>query len=95
MPSDPLPAHGLSRHILFVRSLALVSGAALGIAVGATLIGGGGCGGCTGICGRQQPMGQDGGGADARDDSATDASNDGGAGGGPLGAPPLPTSWIA
>ena len=88
----------LPRYVRFARALALVSGGAIAIAAGATVFATSGCStSCVGFC--HGPIGvglapdasdQS---ADAGDD-ATVAQPDGGAGGGPLGAPPLPSSWL-
>jgi hypothetical protein len=93
------PGKRLQRHIRFARSLALVSGATIGIAAGVALVVPTGCESCNGICGYvPPPANADGGGKDSgAADTATDAEAgpDGGAGGGgPLAAPPLPATWI-
>jgi hypothetical protein len=96
------PDRRLSRHLRFARSLALVSGATIGIAAGAALVVPSGCGnGCIGApCGNFiPPPAQPDAGADAH--TASDAARDaidpeaGLGGGGPLAAPPLPASWLA
>ena len=100
----------LPRHVRFARSLALVSGAVIGLAAGAAVFGSG-CGqSCNGICGAfgvqgiqaydaQYDRAVDH--ADARTDGAADAGArevppDGHAGGGgPRPAPRLPADWLA
>ena len=100
----------LPKHLRFVRSLALVSSAAVGIAAGASLVMGGGCV-CTGTpCEGQTldvPPPKDAAAdavssvPDASDAPSSDAAMadalpaDGGAGGGPLPAPPLPVTWLS
>ena len=95
-----MPPDGrLPRHIRFAQSLALLSGAAIGIVAGAALLVPAGWGmSCNGICGYVPPVTQ----PDAGDGSATanapskTAEPDAGVpGGGPLAAPPLPASWMA
>jgi hypothetical protein len=97
----------LPKYVRFARSLALVSGAAigLGLAVGSTVFTAAGCNqGCTGICGAygvsvdpdasgQADHSVNPDAEDAGEDGAPIA--DGGAGGGPLPAPPLPAAWLA
>jgi len=99
----------LPKYVRFARSLALVSGATigLGIAVGSTVFTAAGCEmGCTGSpCGGGYgvPVNRDASGqADRSGDSdAADAGEggapipDAGTGGGPLPAPPLPDAWLA
>jgi hypothetical protein len=98
----------LPKHVRFARSLALVSGAVIGLAAGAAVFGSG-CGACSGICGvygvqgiqpydaqYDTPVDH----ADARADGAADAGareapTDGHAGGGPRPAPRLPADWLA
>jgi hypothetical protein len=96
----------LPKHVRFARSLALVSGAVIGIAAGATVLGSG-CSPtvCNGICGSlgvQAPI-------DAQYDRPVDQANDhadgsadtreippdGHAGGGPYPAPRLRADWLA
>jgi hypothetical protein len=95
----------LPKHVRFARSLALVSGAVIGIAAGAAVFGSG-CSptGCIGFCGFsvQAPV-------DAQYDRPVDHANDhadgsadtreippdGHAGGGPRPAPRLPANWLA
>jgi len=89
----------LPRYVRFAQALALVSGGAIAIAAGATVFASSGCiGNCTGICAAPglRPLpdaGQEV--SDGGSDVMTDALPDAGAGGGPLGAPPLPSSWLA
>jgi hypothetical protein len=97
----------LPKHIRFARSLALVSGAVIGIAAGAAVFGSG-CGGqtvCNGFCGfpgvqpaidaqYDRPVDH----ANDRPDGSTDArevASDGQSGGGPRPAPHLPADWLA
>jgi len=98
----------LPKHVRFARSLALVSGAVIGLAAGAAVFGSG-CSSCSGICGvygvqgvqpydAQYDRAVDR--ADARADGAADAGArevppDGHAGGGPRPAPYLPADWLA
>jgi hypothetical protein len=98
----------LPKHIRFARSLALVSGAVIGLAAGAAVFGSG-CGACTGVCGAfgvqgvqpydaqyDRPVDRASDRADgAVDDGARDAPPDGHAGGGPRPAPRLPADWLA
>jgi hypothetical protein len=107
-PSSDAPPFVLPKHVRFARSLALVSGAVIGIAAGAAVFGSG-CSptGCIGFCGSfgvQPPV-------DAeydtpldhphdRPDGAVDGDArevppDGYAGGGPYPAPRLPADWLA
>jgi hypothetical protein len=97
----------LPKHVRFARSMALVSGAVIGIAAGAAVFSSGcvqNCSGCAGSYGLQPPI-------DAqydtpvdhpgdRADGAVDADArevppDGHAGGGPWPAPRLPADWLA
>jgi hypothetical protein len=97
----------LPKHVRFARSLALVSGAVIGIAAGAAVFGSGCVHDCAGICGTfgvQAPT-------DAEYDTAVDQSgdradgavdadvrevpSDGHAGGGPCPAPRFPADWLA
>ena len=98
----------LPKHVRFARSLALVSGAVIGISAGATVLGSG-CSPtvCNGICGPlgvqapidaqyDTPLDHSG----DRSDGAVDAEGrevpvDGHAGGGPYPAPRLPADWLA
>lgn len=107
----PTAADGsmLPKYVRFARSLALVSGAAigLGIAVGATVFTAAGCEqGCIGApCGSYGVYGvsvdHDAGSDHVTNPDAEDAGDDGasiadaGTGGGPLPAPPLPDVWLA
>jgi hypothetical protein len=94
---DSAPPYVLPRYLRFARALALVSGAAVGIAAGASVLS---CSmspthPCNGICGvvampDAQAADAAGGPADA-----SPPAPDGGAGGGPMPAPPLPRSWLA
>jgi hypothetical protein len=100
----------LRKYIRFARGLALVSGVAVGVAAGATVFTTASCV-CTGVCGdlgtrvydaglHEDAVHED---ATAGDRQfATDGSADvrppkfdGGAGGGPMPAPPLPPAWLA
>ncbi|HLK90942.1 MAG TPA: hypothetical protein VKZ18_13675 [Polyangia bacterium] len=98
----------LPKHLRFARSLALVSGAVIGIAAGAAVFGSG-CfeGGlqCTGVCGvygvqprvdahYDAPVDQQGGRADGSVDTKPEVPPDGHAGGGPRPAPRLPADWL-
>jgi hypothetical protein len=95
----------LPKHIRFARSLALVSGAVIGIAAGAAVFGSG-CQTCAGICGSLgvQPaidaeydtsVDHPGDRADgAVDADAREVTPDGHAGGGPCPAPRLPADWL-
>lgn len=49
--AEPSPDRLLPKHVRFARVLALASGAAVGIAIGATVFTASGCMTCTGICG--------------------------------------------
>ena len=99
----------LPKHVRFARSLALVSGAVIGLAAGAAVFGSG-CGqSCSGTCGffgvqgvqtydaqHDTPVDH----ADARADGAADAGArevppDAHPGGGPRPAPRLPSDWLA
>ena len=99
----------LPKHVRFAQSLALVTGAVIGIAAG-TAVFGSGCSSCNGICGAygvqgvqpaldahyERPVDHPG----ARADGAVDAGDgevppDGHAGGGPRPAPRLPADWLA
>lgn len=97
----------LPKHVRFARSLALVSGAVIGIAAGAAVFGSG-CGGqtvCNGPCGfpgvraaidaqYDRPVDH----ANDRADGSADArevASDGHSGGGPRPAPRLPADWLA
>ena len=98
----------LPKHVRFARSLALVSGAVIGLAAGAAVFGSG-CSSCNGICGAfgvegvlpydaqyDTPVSH----PDAHADGAVDAGArevppDGHAGGGPCPAPHLPADWLA
>jgi hypothetical protein len=95
----------LPKHVRFARSLALVSGAVIGIAAG-TAVFGSGCGGpavCNGPCGfpgvraatdaqYDTPVDR----ADGEADAGTrEVPLDGHAGGGPRPAPRLPPDWLA
>jgi hypothetical protein len=98
----------LPKHVRFARSLALVSGAVIGLAAGAAVFGSG-CNSCSGICGAfgvqgvqtfdaqyDTPVSH----ADAHADAAVDAGArevppDGQAGGGPRPAPHLPADRVA
>ena len=117
MPADDEPTHSpgdvpfvLPKHVRFARSLALVSGAVIGIAAGAAVFGSGcsdngaQCFGSCGVYGVQPPVDAqydrpvDH--ADDRADGAADAGArevppDGHAGGGPRPAPRLPADWLA
>jgi hypothetical protein len=110
-PGTPLAGvFVLPKYIRFARSLALVSGAAVGIAAGALLTTSA-CTSCAGICGDQvyvppRDAATDAVSGDARDasDASSEASTtdalppDGGAGsggGGPLPAPPMPPAWLS
>jgi hypothetical protein len=110
MPSDesdhPSISYPLPKHVRFARSLALVAGAAIGIAAGATVVGSAGCGTrvCNGFCGVMAPTPMDAG-RDARPDGAVDSGHatdsshkdaafDGSNGGGPRPAPFLPREWL-
>jgi hypothetical protein len=110
-PDDESPSSSgdvpfvLAKHVRFARSLALVSGAVVGIAAGAAVFGSG-CSPtvCNGFCGFgvQAPV-------DAQYDRPVDRANDhadgsadtreippdGHAGGGPRPAPRLPADWLA
>jgi hypothetical protein len=112
------PPYSLPKHVRFARSLALVSGVAIGIAAGATVFTATGCDNpepalCLGECigpnsllgatrnllmtGRIEPaatiLPASLNSADGSVENASPA--DGGAGGGPLPAPPLPRAWLA
>jgi hypothetical protein len=95
----------LPKHVRFARSLALVSGAVIGIAAGATVFGSG-CEStkCQGFCGfgvqapvdaqYDRPVDR----ASDRADGSADArevASDGHSGGGPGPAPRLPANWPA
>jgi len=88
----------LPKHIRFARALALLASASLGFAAGATVVTQSGCS-CNGTpCGDFVYPPQD---AGPSTDTATSdmreadgPAPDAGAGGGPLPAPPLPTSWL-
>ena len=101
----------LPKHLRFVRSLALVSGAVVGIAAGAAVFGSG-CGqSCNGICGFygvmppvdaqydrpvDHPGARDAGESDGP--AGVDAKRvpaDGHGGGGPRPSPHLPADWFA
>ena len=108
--ASPAALFVLPKHLRFARSLALVSGAAIGITAGASLVTTSGCS-CAGICGPQvyvppQDATTDAVSSDAlgASDASSDSSNasmadallpDAGAGGGPLPAPPLPAAWLS
>ncbi len=98
----------LPKHVRFARSLALVSGAVIGLAAGAAVFGSG-CGqSCNGICGAfgvqgvqtydaqyDAPVDHAGTRADgAVDAGARERPSDGHAGGGPRPAPRLPADWL-
>ena len=110
-PDDEPPAHPTTfpfvpKHVRYARSLALVSGAVIGIAAGATVFGSG-CEStkCQGFCGfpgvraaidaqYDRPVDH----ANDRPDGSTDAkevASDGHSGGGPGPAPRLPANWLA
>jgi hypothetical protein len=99
----------LPKHVRFARSLALVSGAVIGLAAGAAVFASG-CGqSCNGICGAFGVQGVQSFDAqydtpvshpDAHADAVVDAGaqerpSDGHAGGGPRPAPRLPADWLA
>jgi hypothetical protein len=110
MPSDeqgdsPI-SYLLPKHVRFARSLALVAGAAIGIAAGATVVGSAGCGPrvCNGFCGVMAPTPMDAG-RDAQPDGGVDsgrvtdsghegAAFDGRNSSGPGPAPILPREWL-
>jgi hypothetical protein len=110
MPSDesdhPSISYPLPKHVRFARSLALVAGAAIGIAAGAAVVAAG-CDSshnCNGFCGVLAPTLMDAG-RDARPDGGVDsgrvtdsghkdAAFDGSKGGGPRPAPFLPREWL-
>jgi hypothetical protein len=98
----------LPRYIRFARTLALVGGAAIGVAAGVAIVGTSGCQTCMGICGVPPPtygvppITSDASAsadvaADAEHDATVDADHDAGAfdgsGGGPRPAPMLPRAW--
>jgi hypothetical protein len=90
----------LPKHIRFARALALLASASLGFAAGATVVTQSGCGSCNGTpCGDfvypppDAASSTDGATSDMREADVPAA--DAGAGGGPLPAPPLPTSRLA
>jgi hypothetical protein len=93
----------LPKYVRFARSLALVSGAVIGIAAGAAVFGSGCVQHCSGICGAygvlppvDAQVDHDGGRADGAVDADTrDVPPDGHAGGGPRPAPRLPADWLA
>ena len=103
-PGDSSLSYLLPKHVRFARSLALVAGAAIGIAAGATVVGSAGCGPrvCNGFCGVMAATPTDAGrdvradgGADsghATDSGHKDAGFDGSNGGGPR--PFLPREWL-
>lgn len=111
MTDEPKPteehegSYVLPRYLRFARTLALVSGATIGIAAGAALISISGCeSSCNGFCGHQITMGvrpipgsdADAGAAPA--DAVVDAATSDGTsdtGGGPRPAPLLPRAWTA
>jgi hypothetical protein len=96
----------LPKHVRFARSLALVSGAVIGIAAGAAVFGSG-CSAhkCMGICGvygvqppldaqPERPADHAGDRADGSADTQQ-APLDGHGAGGPRPAPRLPADWLA
>jgi hypothetical protein len=90
----------LPRYLRYARALALLSGAAVGIAAGMAAVSTTSCSSCSGTpCGGPvyQPT-QDAAGSVARDSGSDatvrDGANDSG-GGGPRPAPSLPPGWIA
>jgi hypothetical protein len=93
----------LPKHVRFARSLALVSGAVIGIAAGTAVFASGCVQHCSGICGAygvlppvDAQVDHDGRRADgAVDADAPDVSPNGHAGGGPRPAPRLPADWLA
>jgi hypothetical protein len=107
MDDAPTAADGstLPKYVRFARSLALVSGAAigLGIAVGATVFTAAGCGqscmgfscGSYGVAVDRDASANHGGSPDAQDAADGASMTDAGTGGGPLPAPPLPDAWFA
>jgi hypothetical protein len=101
----------LPKHLRFVRSLALVSGAVVGIAAGAAVFGSG-CGqSCAGICGFYEvappidaqydrpvdhPGARDAGESDGPEKlDAKRGPTSGHGGGGPSPSPHLPADWLA
>jgi hypothetical protein len=94
-PESP-PPYILPNYLRFARSLALVSGVAIGIAAGTALVTtASGCtfGSCAGICGVAPPIG------DAQISGGPDGSADMHPehpfpGGGPPPAPALPRAWL-
>ncbi|HXU02050.1 MAG TPA: hypothetical protein VN903_13850 [Polyangia bacterium] len=90
----------LPKYVRFARSLALVSGATigLGIAVGSTVFTTEGCMSCTGVCGdyyKEPDASADHSANPDAEDAGEDGAPDAGIGGGPLPAPPLPEAWLA
>jgi hypothetical protein len=106
-PGDSSLSYLLPKHVRFARSLALVAGAAIGIAAGAAVVGSAGCDSshnCNGFCGVLAPTPMDAG-RDTRSDSGVDSGHandsdhknaafDGSNGGGPRPAPLLPREWL-
>jgi hypothetical protein len=91
----------LPRYLRYARALALLSGAAVGIAAGMAAVSTTGCSSCSGTpCGGpvyQPPPAQDAAanvGGHSGSDAAVHGANDSG-GGGPRPAPRLPRGWIA
>jgi hypothetical protein len=104
MADEPKPtetnggAYVLPRHLRFAQTLALVSGAAIGIAAGAAVIS---TGGCIPVAGIAYAPGVRVMSTDAADVAPADAIVDAGTGddasdtgGGPRPAPLLPLAWI-
>ena len=88
----------LPKHVRFARSLALVSGAVIGIAAGATVFGAGcssnGASAYPLDAQSDRPVDRAGDGPDGSAD-APDVASDGDSGGGPRPAPRLPADWLA
>ena len=87
----PATEEAAPKYLRFVRSLAGVSGALAGIALGASAAMSSGCGGCNGICGGpiNQPSSDAHAGADMHaeaHDGPAEAASDKGEGGGPIDA---------